>query len=175
MASLVPPDFDVLVSISNELSQRVAEIAAARAAPSPAVQLRTIAALLNNTPAEVEKHLLDTLREDDAQMVAEIRELMFTWEDLADLDRRAMQKVLSSVDARTLAVALKGSSDTVEHNVMVNLSARVREMIKEERELAGAMPLQSVLEARAEVMKAVRALLDAGEFSPVRGGDDLVV
>jgi flagellar motor switch protein FliG len=122
----------------------------------------------------VERSVLGGLEEEDAQMVAEIREYMFTWEDLASLDKRAMQKVLTSVDTRTLSIALKGSSTSVEENILSNLSSRVREMVAEERELAGPMPMSEVQVLRDEVMKAVRGLMESGEIKTTRAGEDLV-
>ena len=107
-------------------------------------------------------------------MAAEIRESMFTWVDLGEVDKRSMQKILASVDTRTLALALKACVPEVEANVISNLSTRVQEMVAEERELAGLVPMTEVLASRAEIMRAVHALIDAGEFKPSRGGEELV-
>ena len=85
-----------------------------------------------------------------------------------------MTKILGTVDTKTLAVSLKGCSPAVEKNILSNLSSRVREMVIEERELAGAMPVADVKVARDEVLKNIRALIESGEFRPSRGGDALV-
>ena len=85
-----------------------------------------------------------------------------------------MQKVLASVETRTLSLALKGSSEAVEQNVMANLSSRVRDMVDDERELLGAVPLSEVVSARNEIMVVVRGLMDQGEFNPARAGEELV-
>jgi flagellar motor switch protein FliG len=174
MATLMPPSFDVLVAISEELGARLKEIAGGPVITEPATRRRTIAEVLNFSPSEVEKSVLESLDKDDADMAKEIREYMFTWEDLAKVEKRPMQKILTSVDTRTLAVALKACSPKVEQNVMQNLSERVREMIADERELAGPLPMAEVLQSREEIMKAVRALMSAGEFRPSRAGEELV-
>ena len=57
---------------------------------------------------------------------------------------------------------------------MDNLSSRVRAMVVEERELTGPMPMSEVRVMRAEVMEAVRTLMDSGEFKPSKSGEDLV-
>jgi len=85
-----------------------------------------------------------------------------------------MQKVLASIDTKTLAISLKGSSTRVEDNIMGNLSSRVRDMVKDERDLAGQMSIKDVNAARAEVLKAVRGLMESGEFRPARAGEELV-
>ena len=107
-------------------------------------------------------------------MATETREFMFTWDDLATVDRRAMQKILASVDTRTLSMALKASPPEVETNIMSNLSSRVGEMVAEEREIAGAVPLTEVIEARDEILRSARTMMESGEFSPARSGEELV-
>jgi flagellar motor switch protein FliG len=174
MAALVPPAPETLAAIAGDLKERLGSIAAGPAAADPTAQLRTVAEVLTYAAAEIEKSVLDHLQRDDARVASTIRELMFTWEDLAHLDRRAMQKVLSSVDVRTLSIALKASSPPVESAVLSALSTRVRAMITEERELAGAVPMKDVLAARANVMLSVRGLLESGEIGPARAGEELV-
>jgi flagellar motor switch protein FliG len=174
MAKLIPPGFDTLVAIAHDLDARVRDISHGPVGPDPQARLRTIAEVLNFSQPPVEKGVLEGLAKEDTQMAAEIREFMFTWENLADLDKRAMQKVLASIDTKTLAISLKGSTAPVEENIMNNLSSRVREMIRDERETAGPMSMSDVLAARNEVMKAVRALMESGEFRPTRAGEELV-
>jgi len=174
MATLVPPGFETLSEIARDLEQRLAELAADPVAPDPAERLRSVAEILNHSRAEIESSVLQGLGEADDAMAAEIREFMFTWEDLAKVDRRGMQKILASIDTKTLAMALKACSPGVETNVMGNLSSRVQDMVKDERELLGPVPMAEVQAARAEVMKAVRALMESGEFRPARAGEDLV-
>ena len=142
--------------------------------PDPADSIKSVADLMNFSGSEVEKAVLGGLEEEDEEMAGQVREFMFTWEDLAAIEKRAMQKVLASVDTRTLSMSLKGCSPQVEDNIMTNLSSRVREMVVDERELTGAVPLSEVIAARNEVMLAVRGLMDSGEFSPARAGEELV-
>ena len=94
--------------------------------------------MLNQASTEVEQTVLQGIAKDDETTAQEIRERMFAWEDLAAIDKRSMQKILGAVDTRTLSIALKACQPEVEDNVMSNLSARVRDMVTEERELAGA-------------------------------------
>lgn len=174
MATLVPPGFDTLFAIAQDLSARLAEIASGPVAPDPAAQRKSVAEILNYSNPETERSVLEGLVEVDEEMATEIREHMFTWEDLASVDRRAMQKILSSVDTRTLSVSLKASSKAVQNNIMDNLSSRVKDMVADERELAGALPMSEVQAAREEIMRAVRALMESGEFRPTRAGEELV-
>ncbi len=173
MTTIVPPAVETMLTIADDLEQRLA--ASDSGAPrTRADSLRTIAELLGYSDGETERLVLEGLEGDDEQTANEIRDFMFTWEDLADVEKRNMQKILASVDTRTLAMALKGSSAAVQDNIMSNLSSRVCEMITDERTLLGAVPFSEVATARDELRKAVRVLIEAGEFTPARAGEELV-
>lgn len=174
MANLTPPGIETLQAIALDISARIKEIGATPSQPGPEVRLKTIADMLGFANEDVEAAVLEGLGEKDEDTASEIREFMFTFDDIGTIDKRAMQKILGSVDTRTLAISLKGSSAAVEANIMANLSARVREMVAEERDLAGAMPMSEVLASRGEIMNTVRKLMEAGDFRPSRGGEELV-
>lgn len=174
MAAIAQVSFETLRGIAQELERQAKAVAAEPTPPDPSWRMRTIADMLNRAGQELEQSVMSGLRNADAETAQQIRELMFTWDDIAELDKRSMQRILGSVNTTALAMALKACAPPVEQNIMANLSTRSRAMVAEERELAGPVPMSQVLSARAEIMQAVRSLMDSGEFKPARGGDDLV-
>lgn len=174
MAVLVPPPYDVLLSLAEQLEKQISELAPGPTTADTDRRLRTVAEMLSFSPAEVERGVLESLRATDADVAKGIQEQMFTWEHLADVDRRSMQKILGTVDTRTLSMALKACGPEVEANIVQNLSSRVREMVAEERDLAGAVPMSEVLAARDQILASVRSMIESGEFQPAKAGDDLV-
>lgn len=174
MVQLAPPSPVLVRSIANDLAQRVAAAPLPAPGSDPAKRLQSVAQILNNSAPEMEKKVIEALAQSDEKLAGELREQLFTWEDIGTLNRRAMTKILGTVDTKTLSVALKGCSQAVEQNILGNLSSRVREMVLEERELAGPMALADVKLARDELLKNIRALIESGEFRPSRGGDALV-
>lgn len=174
MATLEPPNPAVLDTIAEDIVSQLENAPAVIGDSDPSARLRQVADLLNNSTTEIEKSVLESLADEDVAMADELREYMFTWEDIATIDKRTMQKILGTVDTKTLSIALKACSPGVEENVLGNLSSRVRDMVAEERELAGAMPMSDVTAARGEIMTNIRAMIEAGEFRPNRGGDELV-
>ncbi len=174
MVTLEPPRRELLVTVANDLAGRLASAPARSAGSDPARRLQSVAELLNNSPPEIEKKVIEALAQEDEKTANDLREQLFTWEDIGTLSRRAMTKILGTVDTKTLSVALKGCSSAVEKNILGNLSSRVREMVSEERELAGPLPVADVKMARDEILKNIRALIESGEFRPSRGGDQLV-
>jgi len=174
MTTITPPGVEIMLTIADDLQER---LRAAAEVPPPRerdASLRTVADMLNHSETEVESKVLEKLEEEDEEMAAQVRELMFTWDDLAQIDKRAMQKILASIDTRTLSMAIKACPEHVESNIMGNLSSRVRDMVLDERELIGAVAYTEVAAARAEIMAAVRSLMESGEFSPNRAGEELV-
>lgn len=174
MTAIHPPAIETMLAIADDLQDRLRHMASLPAPPDPTESLRTIADLLNYSATDLEHSVLAGLEEVSEEMAGQVREFMFTWDDLAAIEKRSMQKILASVDTRTLSMALKACPPAVEKNVMDNLSKRVREMVADERELLGAVPFSEVVVSRNEILTAVRALMDAGEFAPARAGEELV-
>jgi flagellar motor switch protein FliG len=174
VASLEPPNPQLLRTIAADLMQRLDAAPPSVGDADPAARLKTVAEVLNNSSPEMEKAVIESIADDDDEMARELREFMFTWEDIATIDSRTMQRILGTVDTKTLSIALKSCSEDVEENLLGNLSVRVREMIADERELAGAVPRNEVEMARDEIMRSIRVMIEAGEFRPSKGGDDLV-
>ena len=174
MVALEPPAPALVRGVASDLAQRLASAPLPSAGSDPTRRLQSVAQILNNSAPEMEKKVMEALAQSDEKIANDLREQLFTWTDIGTLNRRAMTKILGTVDTKTLAVALKGCTAAVEQNILSNLSSRVRDMVIEERELAGPMSLPDVKAARDEILKNIRALIESGEFRPSRGGDELV-
>ncbi|MFT7676835.1 MAG: flagellar motor switch protein FliG [Planctomycetota bacterium] len=174
MTAIQPPAIETMLGIADDLLLRMREADSIPAPPDPSDTLRTIADLLTHAQGTVEQTVLEGLADYEEDIAEKVREYMFSWEDLASIDKRAMQKILATVDTRSLSIALKASPPDVEANIMDNLSSRVKDMVVDERDLAGPMAMGEVQASRNEILSSVRALMDAGEFKPVRAGEELV-
>ncbi|MFT5289376.1 MAG: flagellar motor switch protein FliG [Planctomycetota bacterium] len=174
IATLEAPPSSTLQSVAFSLEESLTQLREAAPVPDPTQRLQSVANLLSYAPPELEQGVLKAMGEENSEMANELRELMITWEDIGTIDKRSMQKILGTVDTKTLSIALKASSVEVEENILGNLSERVRSMVADERDLAGALPIGEVIGAREEIMKNIRAMIEAGEFSPSRKGEELV-
>lgn len=174
MAVVSPPPFALLREIAAELCVRAREVAQQPGKLDQSRRVRTIAEMLGKAKGGLEKTVLEGLRESNAEMAKEVQESMFTWDDLAKVDKRGMQKILGAINTSTLAMAIKGSTSAVEENVLGNMSSRARKMVAEERELAGAVPMVQVTAARNEILASVRQMIESGEFKAAGGAEELV-
>jgi len=139
---------------------------------------KTMAEILNIIDTAAEKNILQSLEAENAELAAEIKNMMFVFDDLILLDDRSIQRLLKEVESRDLAVALKAASDEVREKIYSNVSERVAVMIKEEMEFMGPMRLSDVEAAQQQVVEAVRRLEEEGQIVIAgRGGgkDDVIV
>ncbi len=137
--------------------------------------LQAIVDVLNSVDRGTEKFIMETLEIEDADLAEEIRKRMFVFEDILQLDNRAIQRFLREVDNNQLALALKGATEEVQNLIFNNMSKRLTEMIKEDIEFMGPVRLKDVEEAQQKIVNVIRKLEDAGEIIISRGGGDEIV
>jgi flagellar motor switch protein FliG len=101
-----------------------------------------------------------------------VRGLLFVFEDILNLDDRALQMVLREVDAKDLGLAMRGASTEVQEKILSNMSQRGAEMLREEMEYMPPQRRKVVEEAQSKIVGIVRKLDDAGELVISRGGDE---
>ncbi len=134
-----------------------------------------IVQILNSVDRSTEKHIMETLEIEDADLAEEIRKKMFVFEDILSLDDRSIQRVLREVDNNDLGIALKGAVEEVQNVIFNNLSKRLATMIREEMEYMGPVRLKDVEEAQQKIVNIIRKLEDSGEIVISRGGGDEII
>jgi len=167
------PRRELLEEIASALLVRLAPALPTRRGGARGVA--SAAQILNYVSQETETALAESLQQEDESLFKLIDEQRVTIDDLIGIEKKAMQKILASIDTRVLTVALKGASKEVESSILENVSKRSRETILEERDLLGALPVSEVQQARMQLLNQVRALMKSGEVKIRRsGGDDVV-
>jgi flagellar motor switch protein FliG len=166
-----PPE--VVQRVLEVVRKKVKDLGLNTLRAEPKAWVKAAAQILNNMTAG-NKAILDKIEAADQQMAAAIREQMFTFDDIAKLDKKSMQKILASIDSRTLAVALKATTPPVEQAILGNLSKRAADMVREERDSLGPTPLSEVLTAQGEILKQIRDLMDKGEIKAGGAAEKLV-
>lgn len=142
---------------------------------SSAGGIQSLVDILNNSDRATERLILEGLEKNDPTLADEVRSRMFVFEDITTLDDRSVQLVLRSVDAKELAVALKGVDQKVRDKIMQNMSERAAANLGEEINLLGPVKLKTVEEAQAAVVRVIRTLEESGQIVMSRGNDELVV
>jgi flagellar motor switch protein FliG len=125
--------------------------------------VKAVADLLNQITQEESGSILQTIEEADAPLATSIRNLMFTFEDFAEVSEPGMRELLGQVDKKTLAVALKGASEDLKNHVFKCMSTRAVEMLKEDMEAMGPIRSREVNAAQQEVVTIGRRLEGEGK------------
>ena len=132
--------------------------------------VNSVAEILNVSDRATERALLESLSQDDPELVEEIRRLMFVFDDLTKLSDKDVQTVLKNVETAQWAMALKGASADLKQKILGNMSQRAAGMLQEEMEYLGAVKLSEVEQIQQQIVDIVRRLEDAGEIT-VHAGD----
>jgi flagellar motor switch protein FliG len=125
----------------------------------------SVAEILNVSDRATERALLESLSQDDPDLVEEIRRLMFVFDDVAKLSDKDIQTVLKNVETSQWAMALKGASPELKKKIMGNMSQRAAAMLAEEMDYKGSVKLSEVEQVQQQVVDIVRRLEDAGEIT----------
>jgi flagellar motor switch protein FliG len=133
--------------------------------------LEPLVDIINRADRTTERLILEALDARSPELAEEIRRRMFMFEDIVNLEDRAVQLVLRQVEPADLATALKGVPDTVRDKVTKNLSERGRENLLEEIDLLGPVKVKMVEEAQAKIVSVIRSLEDSGQIEVQRGGE----
>jgi flagellar motor switch protein FliG len=129
----------------------------------------SLAELLNRAGRSTERTVLDAIAQQDGELADEIRQKLFTFDDIVVLSDRDIQLLLREVDQKDLALALRGVSDEVRETIFRNMSQRGTEMLKEELETGKPQRRSVVEEAQSRIVGSIRRLEDAGAITIGRG------
>ena len=136
--------------------------------------VKSLADILNQADRSTERNVLDSLTETDEELSAEVRRLLFVFEDITKLDDRSIQLILREADQKDLALALRGVSEEVKQRILGNMSERGAQMLVEEMEFQPPQRKRDVEEAQGRVVAIVRRLEEAGAVVLSRGEEDVV-
>jgi len=137
--------------------------------------LEAVVNILNEVDGATEDNVLSWLEEEKAEMAEEIRQMMFVFEDLVNIDDRGMREILKSVDMGDLKVALKTASEDMKQKVFSNLSQRAGDMLKEDMEVMGPVRLAEVEEAQLKVVRLAKKMETEGKIVLGKGKEDVLV
>jgi flagellar motor switch protein FliG len=124
--------------------------------------IRVAANILNFMDSGQDETILGAIGEVDGELGVRIRDLMFVFDNLAEIDDRAMQTVLRDVATDKLAVALRGADTRVKEKITSNMSQRAAEILLEDMEARGPVRLAEVEAAQKEILAIVRKMADDG-------------
>jgi flagellar motor switch protein FliG len=161
---------DAAETIGDILNQKLKQSGAEKKQePS---KIDSLPALMNQLQPATAKAILDAIEQENADLANNIRNLMFTFEDLIGVPETALRDLLGAVDKKTLALALKGASEPVKAHIFKAMSSRAVEMLKEDMDVLGRVRGKDVAKAQQEVIASARQLEAEGKITLRAEADD---
>ena len=136
---------------------------------------KAVADLLNRLNAEESKKILETIEDGQPELALAIRNLMFTFEDLVTVPPGTIREIISGVDKRQLALALRGAQEELRAQIFKSMSSRAVEMLKEDMEVLGPVRSREVAQAQQEILNLARRLEAEGKVVlKLETGDEML-
>ncbi len=159
----------------EELEEALKGLELTRGSGTKVGGIKTVAEILNSVERTTEQMILENIDEHDTALADSIRQLMFVFEDLINVDDKGIQSVLKEVSTDDLSLALKTSSETLKDKIFKNMSSRAATILKEEMEVRGPVRVSEVEKAQQNIVKVARRLEEEGRIIlGGKGGEQLV-
>ena len=138
--------------------------------------IQAVAELLNHVDKATEESLLERLDEYKTELADQVRQLMFVFEDLNNIDDRGIRAILREVSNEDLTLALKTATEDLKSKILNNVSERAAAMIMEDLEVMGPVRISDVERAQQAITRVARRLEKEGKIViGGKGGDDAFV
>ena len=137
--------------------------------------MKTAAEMINLLGSAIEGTVIESIRNHDPDLAQRIMDKMFVFDDIMNLDDKAIQLVLKELPSEVLISALKGAQPELKDKILANMSSRAAETLREDLESRGPMRLSEVEAQQKEVLKIVRRLSDEGQIALGGAGDDAMI
>ena len=174
IATLDQSSPEVITLLEAQLEKRLSSVVKSQTTRAAADGVQTLIEILNRSDRATERSIFEGLEDHNDQLADEVRSRMFVFEDIVTLEDRAVQLVLRQVDAKELAIALKGVRVEVKQKIMRNMSERAAQNLDEEITLLGAVKMKTVEEMQGAIVRVIRALEESGQVVVTRGTDEYV-
>ena len=166
---------------SPEMAQKVAQILHRRLEKVGDAQrksysgFKAVSDLMNRLNGEEAKRILESIEESEPELALSIRNLMFTFEDLVTVPAATIREIVSGVDKKQLALAMRGANEDLRAAIFKSMSSRAAEMLKEDMDVLGPVRSREVAQAQQEILNFARRLEAEGKvILKLETGDEML-
>ena len=163
LATLSSTPIEVVETVGEVLSKKIGPKISRALNQTGGV--KSAAAVLNVMDKTHRQNILNKLDERTPELVRSIRMKMFTFDDLAILDNKALQKILREVDSSSLAIALSAANENLRNSLLGAISKRAADSVVDEISNLGRITLREIEHSQDAIIDIVRKLEAEGEIS----------
>jgi flagellar motor switch protein FliG len=126
---------------------------------------RFVAEIFNRLGQKSAKSTLSYIEQVNDSLANQIKEMMFTFDDIIKLDKTAIVEILKAADKQDLMIALKGANEELKQKFLDNMSSRAAEAFVEELQFLGPVKVKDVEAAQRKIIEIVQKLAEEGKVS----------
>ena len=172
MANLKSVPRDVIEDVAKTLET---EVMTSSAGQKEIGGIRRMAEIMKNMKRDSENNIINAIDGTDPDLAAEIRSMMFTFDDLLQIDDRGMQELLKELSSEDLSRALKVVDEESRGKIYRNMSKRGADMIREEIEMMPPTRLSDVEKSQRIILEIAKRLESEGRILIIRRDEDKFV
>ena len=131
-----------------------------------------VADMMNNIDRSTERKVFDQLGKTNPELAQDIRDKMFVFENILDMDDRSVQRFVRDLDTKDVVFALKNASEDMKAAFFNNMSKRMADTVRGDLEITSNVRLKDVEEAQQRIVNVIRRLEEQGEVIIKKGGED---
>ncbi|MFK2822628.1 flagellar motor switch protein FliG [Arcobacter sp. YIC-80] len=123
--------------------------------------VKVVADMLNRLGPK-SQDILKNINGVDTSLATKIKENMFVFEDLLNLDTEYVMKILQNVDTADVAVAMKNAPDEDMEKITSAMSQRARDRFKEEFEMLNKVKIKDIEAAQRKMLDVAQKMIEDG-------------
>ncbi|MDR3441425.1 MAG: flagellar motor switch protein FliG [Legionella sp.] len=137
--------------------------------------IKSVADVINYFDGAMEDEVLNKIKDWDHDLSEKIRDKMFVFENLIDMDDRSVQTLLRDVPPELLKLALKGTTEPTKEKIYANMSKRAADLLREDIELQGPVKVVDVERAQRDILGIAKSMAEDGKIAlGAKGGDEMI-
>jgi flagellar motor switch protein FliG len=123
--------------------------------------VKVVADMLNKLGPKAQD-ILKNINGIDTSLATKIKENMFVFEDLLNLDSEYIMKILQGVDTADVVIAMKNATDEDMEKVTSSMSQRARDRFKEEFEMSNKVKIKDIEIAQRKMLDVAQKMMEDG-------------
>jgi len=162
ISTMDPPPARLLMQVNTIIASKIKNEDKRQKMPAKK-KYKLATDIISSMEGAADKTVVDMINHRNPELADEIKKLLFTFEDVVSVQDEALRKILTEIDNRVIALALKTANEEIEKKFFSNMSKRVGDSVKEEKDLLGPRLLSEVESAQQQIVEAVKRLEAKGE------------
>jgi flagellar motor switch protein FliG len=123
--------------------------------------VKVVADMLNKLGPKAQD-ILKNINGIDTSLATKIKENMFVFEDLLNLDSEYIMKILQNVETADVVVAMKNATEEDMDKITSSMSQRARDRFKEEFEMLNKVKIKDIEVAQRKMLDVAQKMIEDG-------------